>query len=432
MISPWDFLYAAALPVYAPVIAYKRMRHGKYREALPAMPRRRLPAIPPEPGVFRCWLHSVSVGETVAAGALYHELRRRNIRWKFLSTTTTETGQQQALKSLATAEAHDYAPADFSWIVRRFLEAYHPSMLVLLETELWPNLLVQCGRRGVPVFLANGKLSAGSALRYRQLAPFLRPALGSIRLFLMQTEEYAARMASVLGSEEGIHVTGNVKFDALPMTLSHKERADLRRAWAVEDHEVVLIAGSTHEGEEVLMCHVFRDLRRRGLPVRLLIAPRHPERFGDVAATLREQFDSVHSLSTGAVADRASRPVLLLDRMRELGRAYGAADIALIGGSWVNVGGHNLLEAAVHGIPVLHGPFMQNQPEILRLLSDAGGCLATTENSLAGTVESLVQDRDLRAGIGERGARAAEHNRGASARTVDLIEEWLRRAGMIT
>ncbi len=432
MISPWDCLYAAALPAYAPVIAYKRARHGKYRESLPAMLGKRLPEIPAEPGVFRCWLHSVSVGETVAAGALYHELRRRNIRWKYLSTTTTETGQQQALKSLATAEAHAYAPADFSWIVRRFLDAYKPSMLVLLETELWPNLLTECGRRGIPVFLANGKLSAGSAIRYRQLAPFLRPALGSIRLFLMQTDTFAERMAGVLGSDEGIHVTGNVKFDALPPTLSHKERADLRRSWAVEDHEVVLIAGSTHEGEEILVCEVYKELRGRGLPVRLVIAPRHPERFGDVAAILRDEFDSVHSLSTGPVADRASRPVLLLDRMRELGRAYGGADIALLGGSWVNIGGHNLLEAAVHGIPVLHGPHMQNQPEILRLLADAGGCLGTTEHNLAGVVGDLVASRERRDEIGARGAHAAEHNRGASARSVELIEGWLRGAGMIS
>lgn len=423
MISLWDVLYTASLPVVAPVIAYKRIRHGKYRDSLPAMLGRRLPVAGPEDKAFRMWLHSVSVGETVAAGALYADFRRHNITWKFLSTTTTETGQAQALKSLGTAEAHAYAPADFTPIVRRFINAYRPSALVLLETELWPNMLVQCRRAGIPAFLANGKLSANSAARYTTFSPMFRPALKSIRLFLMQTQEYAERMARVMGTDHGIHVTGNIKFDALPKRLSQRERSVMRQAWRVEDDELVLIAGSTHHGEEILIAEAFRSLLAKGHKVRLLVAPRHPERFNEVGSILRNMFPEVHNLSTDEAQE--GKPVLFLDKMHYLSRTYGAADIALVGGSWVNVGGHNLLEASTHGLPVLHGPHMQNQGEILRLLHSAGGCVRTTEQSLERELELLVTNHDRRKEMGEKGEEAAESNRGAAARTVDLIEQWL-------
>lgn len=420
----WDLLYGAGLPVYAPAIAWKRLRHGKYRQSLPAMLGKRLPNPGLPPHRERCWLHSVSVGETVAAGAVFRELRAQRPDWEFLSSTTTETGQQQALQSLKEAQWHTYAPADFSPVVRKFLNAWRPTLYLVLETELWPNLLGECGRRGLPAYLVNGKLSERSAARYEKARVLFAPMLRAFRLCLMQNQEYAERMARILRDDSRIHVTGNVKFDALPDPLPLEERELLREAWDIGSRDVLLIAGSTHEGEEELLAQCYTQLREEGLPLRMMIAPRHPERFDAVAALLEKHFPGrVQRLSNGAVPPElvGRSAVLLLDQMRVLARYFGAADLAAVGGSWKPVGGHNLLEAAIHGIPVLCGPHLHNQPELRRILEDAGADLIREERAVAETLRGLLGNPELREDLGQKSRAAALANKGAAKRTVELI-----------
>ncbi|MEQ8819669.1 MAG: 3-deoxy-D-manno-octulosonic acid transferase [Sumerlaeia bacterium] len=421
--NAYDAAYIAAIPAFAPVIAYKRLRYGKYRDSLPGMLGRRLPSEPLAPAVeHRCWMHSVSVGETVAASSLYREFRHRAPGWEFLCTTTTETGQAQARRAMDSAERVAFAPADFSWTVRRFFDAYRPSVYLFFETEIWPNTLIEAGRRGLPVFMVNGKLSDRSARRYRQFRGVFREPLASVRRFFMQTEADAERMARVLGSDERIEVTGNVKFDALPEALSPDERAALRREWGIAEDAPVVLFGSTHPGEESLALQAFAQVRESLPDARLVIAPRHPERFDDVWQLIGERFgESRHRASAGPA--QGASAVVLLDKMGVLARSFGAADVACLGGSWAKIGGHNLLEPAVHGIPVLRGPHMHAQKEIVRILGPEQGAPEVAEGDLAPVLAELLLDTEKRQQLGAMAREAAISNRGAAGRVAGRILE---------
>ncbi len=422
----YDAAYLAAMPVIAPVIAYKRMRLGKYRESLPGMLGKRLPARAlPKPAAERCWMHSVSVGETVAAGSVYRELKRRELGWEFLCTTTTETGQAQAHQTMAGAEQFSYAPADFSWTVRAFYRAYRPSVYLFFETEIWPNILSEGARRGVPIFLVNGKLSERSARRYVKASVLFRPILSNVRHFFMQTNQDAERMARIVGTEKNISVVGNVKFDALPDPLAAEERSTIRKAWGMGTDDVVALAGSTHPGEEDLVLDAYREAKAKCPALRLVIAPRHPERFDTVAGLIEKQGFALHRTSAGENAAPSCDQVVLLDQMRVLARSFGAAEIALLAGSWAPIGGHNLLEPAVHGIPVLRGPHMHAQPEIVRVLGPGDGAPEVPRERLAGMLIELGTEEAKRRAMGEKAARAANSNRGAAKRAVETIVEMV-------
>jgi 3-deoxy-D-manno-octulosonic-acid transferase len=428
--NAFDLAYLASLPIVAPGMAYKRLRHGKYRESLPAMLGRRLPnpPLPPAP-THRCRLHAVSVGETIAAGAVWRELRRRVPEWEYLVTTTTETGQAQAHTTLGGAQHFTYAPADFSWTVRRFHQAWRPTIYLFFETEIWPNMLLDCGARGIPTYLVNGKLSERSARGYARGASILRRPLAAVRRFYMQTPGDAERLERVLGNPARIEVAGNVKFDALPEPLSADERADLRRRWGIPPQTLVVLAGSTHPGEEELIWNAFRQARRDVPAMVLVLAPRHPERFAAVADDLRRWGARVHATSTGDnPAPPGQTDVVLIDQMRVLARSYGAADLALVAGSWAPIGGHNLLEAAVHGIPVLRGPHMHAQPDIVRVLGPDDGAPEVAADRLGDEIVRLATHADARIRLGQAAARAAHSNRGAAARVVEGILADLAQA----
>jgi 3-deoxy-D-manno-octulosonic-acid transferase len=427
----YDAAYLSAMPVIAPALAWRRWRKGKYRESLPAMLGYRLPAPPlGNPKSHRCWLHSVSVGETIGAGAVYREFRKLKSDWEFLGTTTTETGQAQARASLPAVEHLTYAPADFSWTVCAFHEAWKPSVYVFFETEIWPNGLLECARRGLPVFLANGDLSAESARNYARLSMVFRRPLQAVTRFFVQTQKDAEAYARLLGrgGEARIEVTGNVKFDALPAPLSPGEREELRAAWGAVGDSPVIVAGSTHEGEEETILRAFGEVRRHHDQALLVLVPRHPERFESVAETVQRLGFRLHRTSRGANPARVPQAqVVLMDEMRVLARRYGGGDIALVGGSWVPIGGHNLLEPAAHSLPVLRGPHMHEQPEIVRLLGPDNGAPCVEAPQLANAIANLITDRDKRVALGKKAAEAANANRGAAARTASRIVEEVER-----
>lgn len=421
----YDLAYLAAVPVVAPILAWRRWRHGKYRHSGPGMLGRGWPNPPIAPAATqRVWMHSVSVGETVGAGAVFRELRRQRPDWEVLSTTTTETGHAQARTTLAGAEHFAYAPLDFSWNVARFHDAWRPSAYVFFETEVWPNALLEARRRRLPVFLVNGKLSAKSAAWYRRLSFALSGPLSAVHRFLVQTEHDAERFRSLLPARahNRVIVTGNVKFDALPNPLTAEERRSLRASWGAGDDTLVVVAGSTHPTEEDVVADAFAALRSRVPDSLLVIAPRHPERFGDVEALLAARGLGVHRTTAGD-NPRAARDtgVVLLDEMRVLARRFGGGDIALLGGSWARIGGHNLLEPAVHAIPVLRGPHMHAQREIVRVLGPDDGAPMVEAADLGAMLIDLAEHPDKRRALGERAARAAAGNRGAAKRVVDII-----------
>jgi 3-deoxy-D-manno-octulosonic-acid transferase len=423
-VNALDLAYLTAAAAISPVLAYKRLALGKYRESVPGMLGRNLPARPlaaVAPPARRVWMHAVSVGESIAAGGIHRELRRRRPAWEHLVTTVTETGQAQARRSLEGADHFSYAPFDFTWTVEAFHRAYQPTVYLLFETEIWPNNLAYCRNHDIPVFIINGKLSERSGRRYARLHRLFRPALSGVRRFFMQTQADAERMARVLGSDDRLEVTGNVKFDALPAPLAPAERADARARWGIAPDAFTLVVGSTHPGEEEILLDAFDELRRAEPGARMILAPRHPERFGKVADLLVRRGLPVLRTSTGESPAPGETPVVLIDQMGVLGRMFGVGDIALLGGSWVPIGGHNLLEPAVHGIPVLRGPHMHAQKEIVRVLGPDRGGPMVEAGSLASELLRLCRDPRERHRLGGLAAEAALSNRGSAARVVDGI-----------
>lgn len=423
-----DLAYLTASPFVAASMYRKYKKTGKYADSAPGMLARNIPSHR-LPKKTRCWMHSVSVGESVAASAFYKRLKVERPKWEYLATTTTETGQEQARKSLEGADYFAYAPFDYRPFLEKFHRYYRPSLYCFFETEIWPNHLLYLKKRKIPTFLINGKLSGKSARRYAQFGFLFKPVLSGVTRFFMQSERDAERMERIIGSSKRIEVVGNIKFDALPEPMKKDEKQQLRKSWSIQDDEFLIFAGSTHQGEEDSIIEAFLQARKEVPNLRLAIAPRHPERFDRVADTIMEYDLTVTRTSKQGVGTHIKnlddQPVILLDQMGVLARYFGAGDLALVGGSWNPVGGHNLLEPAIHGIPVIRGPHMESQPEIVRVLSPKKGGLNIPEHRLGKAFIELAQNPERCKVIGKKAKRAAESSKGSAKRVVDLMLEDL-------
>lgn len=369
------------------------------------------------------WVHAVSVGEVQAAAPLVQALTERHRGASCVLTTATPTGAARARALYGARVQVRYAPYDSPGAVRRFFERVRPRLAIILETELWPNLYRECGRRQVPLVLASARLSPRSVGRYRLLGRFLRETLAHGAIVGAQSAEDAARFRAIGAAPGRTHVTGNIKFDfALPADLEMRGR-ELRAAYA--DRRPVWICGSTHGVEEEILLEAHAIVRREIPDALLVLVPRHPPRFQEVAALLeRRQVSFVRRSDGGTGAAHAQ--VLLVDTLGELLQFYAAADVAFVGGSLVPVGGHNLLEPAALGLPVLTGPHTFNAVEVARLLQEAGA-VGTVHGvpDLAASVLALLRDPAERERIGAIGRAAVERNRGALARLLALIEPLL-------
>jgi len=431
----FNLIYFALALVVLPAMGYRSLRYGKYRESLPGMLGCRYAGI--EASQFAqgsVCIHAVSVGETVAARAMVAELRRLFPNLPLVVTATTETGHAQARRLFEKeAAAIVYYPLDFTWNVRRFHRRFNPRLMVLMEAEIWPNFLAECRRRGTAVALINGRMSDRSFRRYKLVQGIARRLLRPIGLFCMQTPLDALRMTALCDRPGDVHVTGNVKFDILPRPLTPEENSALRAQIGVPPAVPCVVFGSTHAGEEEIALELLDALREDKRHDVLIICPRHPERFEAVAGLLaKHQLPSgrpirlTRSSRTGdsSPSDLEVAPdVVLLDRMGVLSRAFGLGRIAIIGGSFASIGGHNLLEAAAHGIPVLNGPHMHAQAEIVRLLRDGDAYSAMEARALPRAVLRLLANDTEREALGRRARVVAEGNRGAASRVGTLLEK---------
>jgi 3-deoxy-D-manno-octulosonic-acid transferase len=371
------------------------------------------------PGI---WLHAVSVGEVSAAAALVRALRARHPGVPCVLTTATPTGRAQAATLFGADVDIRFLPYDTPGAVRRFLARIRPRAAIIMETELWPNLLRECGRRGVPVLFASARLAARSVPRYRRFGALFSAAVGDAWV-AAQSAVDAERFVALGADPARTRVVGNVKFDMQPgEAVAAKGRAlHLRYLGA----RPVWTAGSTHEGEEELVLDAQAGLGRVAPGALLVLAPRHPQRFEGVAALL-ERRGVIFDRRSRAEVLRAESQVLLLDTMGELTAFYAASDAAFVGGSLVPVGGHNLLEPASLGVPVITGPHTQNGPEIARLLIEAGGAVEVTDGAaLAAAVARLLADPALREHMGASARRCVESHRGSVGRLLALIEPLL-------
>ena len=403
------------------VTLWRGLRDRGYWEALPE----RL-GFGPAVVAGGLWVHAVSVGEVQAAASLVRALRRRYPELPLLLTTSTPTGRGRARSLFGDDVALRYLPYDLPGPVRRFLDRTRPRLGVVLETELWPNLYRQCGRRGLPLVLASARLSARSVRRYRLLGGLLRATLAHGVVVAAQSEADAGRFVELGADPAQCRVVGNLKFDfELPADAEAGGRALRAMLGAARP---VWVAGSTHDGEEELVLDAHAQLRGAQPDALLVLAPRHPPRFAAVAALLRRRGVAFVTRSSGATPTAATE-VLLLDTLGELVLFYAAADVAFVGGSLVPVGGHNLLEPAALGKPVVTGRYTANAAPVARLLVEAGAAEVVDDGAALGaSVARLLSDPAARRAAGDRGHAAVSANRGALARFLALIEPLVRAA----
>jgi 3-deoxy-D-manno-octulosonic-acid transferase len=372
------------------------------------------------------WLHAVSVGEVQACAALVSALRRRYPALPLTVTTFTPTGSTRARALFGNLAQVRYLPYDLPGAVRRFFRRVQPRLAVIFETELWPNLYRECGRRRIPLVLASARISARSVSRYQRLGALFRETLARTALVAAQGAGDAERFRSLGADPANTHVTGNIKFDfELPADIAARG-ARLRAQYAPD--RPLWVAGSTHGGmEEQAVLEAQRRVREAHPGGLLVLAPRHPPRFDEVAAALRAAGISFvrRSAADGSVTD-AECAVLLLDSLGELLDFYAAGDVAFVGGSLAPSGGHNLLEPAALGVPILVGPNNSNSEEIARLLIARGAAEVVRDAAeLATRVSALLGDAAARERMGAAGRASVDSNRGALEKLLALIEPLL-------
>ena len=415
----YTFLLYLLTPLVLLRLAWRGLRARDYWRRWPE----RFGRIEPALGEQVIWIHAVSVGEVQAAEPMVRALLESHPDYSLLVTTVTPTGSARVTALFGQQLAHVYAPYDLPGAVARFFDRVRPQLAIVMETELWPNLFHACQQRAIPLLLINARLSARSVAGYLRVRGLAGDTLAAVTEIAAQGVTDAGRFESLGADPEVITVTGNLKFEQrIPPSLL--ERAEVqRRDWGVG--RPVWIASSTHEGEDELILHVFRQLRKQFSDCLLVLVPRHPERFEPVAALCRQR--GYHTvLRSEGVACTGSVSVYVGDTMGELPLLYAAADVAFVGGSLVPHGGHNLLEPAALGLPVVTGPHVFNFVEISELLIDAGAAVKVADtDELRQTVTRWLNDANERHRVGQLGRQVVEKNRGALQAVMAIIDRYL-------
>jgi 3-deoxy-D-manno-octulosonic-acid transferase len=409
----YNLLLIVTTIVLSPYILFKLITVPKYRGGI----SQKLGRI--RKGVLRVlnntrpiWVHAVSVGEVMAAHPLIRDLRKKYPNRKFILSTVTVTGNYTARQRVPEADAVFYFPFDFPWIVRRVIRMINPAIVLVAETELWPNFFRELKRQGIPSALINGRISPRSYGNYLKFKRFFTQVFEQVTLFCMQSEEDAARIQDIGAAVDKVRVTGNLKFDQKIPTAQ-------QQPVVIAPGRKVITAGSTHRGEEAILLEIYGRLRKKYPDLVLIIAPRHPERFDEVCGLIT---------NAGYECQRRTRikgpvkDVVLLDTIGELRAFYGLCTIAFVGGSLVKVGGHNLLEPAAMKKPVIFSSYMFNFKEISEALIQAGGgIMVKDKEELYEKLDNLLTDKELVRSIGERAFKVIAANSGATARTIDAV-----------
>lgn len=420
MITLLDLAYLAALAGTSPWLAYQALRKGKYREGWLAkcfghVPRRssKAPCL---------WFHAVSVGEVNLLGTLIDQLARRRPEWQCVVSTTTMTGMGLARKKFPQL-ATFYCPLDFSWAVRRAFRRVCPAALVLVELELWPNLVRIARQAGVAVAVVNGRLSDRSFRGYRRIRPLVARLLGELDVIAVQNQTYAERFLQLGARPETVRVTGNMKFDGAQTDRANPATERLRRLAGLRPDDIVFLAGSTQEPEEAMALATYRQLAGGWPALRLILVPRHPDRFPTVARMLDQ---------SGLAWQRRSRlekdgpnpaaRVLLVDAVGELAAWWGTAQIAFVGGSLGNRGGQNMIEPAAYGAAVSFGPNTSNFRDVVALLLESQAAVVVHEaDEMTGFVRRCLAVPGFAQTLGQRARQLVRSQLGATRRTVELL-----------
>jgi 3-deoxy-D-manno-octulosonic-acid transferase len=425
MYTVYSAIVVVAFVIGLPWFAYQAIRYKKYVASFgPRMGY--LPVSFNVDGDDSIWIHAVSVGEVLTARPIITDLRKRYPGLRLFLSTTTIAGQQLARRSLQNVDAVFYFPFDLGIVVRRTLDLVRPKLFIMMETEIWPVLLRECRLRGVKTALVNGRLSSRSFPRYRFIRPFMRRVLSDIDRFCVQSDESARRFIE-LGADPGrVVVTGSVKFDSLDSPGPGRARERVLRYFRIAPSRPVIVAGSTMKGEEAAVLRAFRRVRATSPNALLVLAARHPERFAEVEQLCRQEGWKTMRRTELAIDAEPRADIVVLDTIGELATLYQLGTVVFVGGSLVPTGGHNVLEPAVFGKPIVFGPHMDNFREIADGFAAAGAAVRLDDEAhLDRVLVDLLGDAVKRARLGA-GARAlVEANRGAKDKTMTALEPLL-------
>jgi len=422
MYELYSALLAFALMVSLPYWLMQWLRHGKYRAGL----RQRLGKVPSRLAEDRkqptIWIHAVSVGEVLAVTGLVAEMKRAFPQHRVFISTTTATGQELAGSRFGESSVF-YFPLDFGFAIKPYLRSLRPQLVVIAETEFWPNFLRRAHAGGARIAIVNARISDRSFPRYRRWRKILSRVLRPVDLFLAQTEEDRRRLLAIGASADRVQVSGNLKFDAATPAAPPIVAA-LRAAFQRAQAQPVVVCGSTVEGEEKLLLDAFSKLLEQFPHAMLVLAPRHPERFGGVAQLLEKGAIPFWRRSTWA-GEPLCGGVLLLDSIGELASLYALAELAFVGGSLVPRGGHNILEPAQHGVPILVGPYTENFRDIVRVFQANHAVRVVEPAELPLALVELASNEAEREALGRRAAETVRAHTGATRRTLEALGRFL-------
>jgi 3-deoxy-D-manno-octulosonic-acid transferase len=421
-------VYLATLIMLAPLIAWQALRTGKYRDGYR---EKLLGLVPRRDGDATCvWIHAVSVGEVNLLATILNEMRAAHPDWQFVISTTSRAGHELARKKYADLTVF-YCPLDFSWAVRTAVRRIRPTLLVLAELELWPNLIAAAKEHGARVAIINGRLSDTSFPGYRRIRPLVASVLRQIDLIAAQNDESAERFRALGAPPDRVHVTGSLKYDGAQTDRNNPRTTALRQLAGLADDEIVFLAGSTQDPEEQIAIDIFRRLSPQHPRLRLILVPRHPEHFNAVAKLLDTsglpwQRRTSLACQPPALPGVLPHPILLIDTVGELAAWWGAAQIAFVGGSFGTRGGQNMIEPAAYGAAVSFGPNTRNFRDITAALLAADAAIEVRDaTELESFVRRSLDDADFAADLGRRAQILVQCQLGATSRTAALLEELI-------
>ena len=419
----FSLIYDLCLFIFAllalPKLLWQWSVLGKYRESLSARLGIELPAFSPKKGQKVIWIHAVSMGETRAIIPLFRLIRKSHPEAAIVISTTTETGHSEAKRSMPDADAHFFLPLDFSWVIRHVVRRIQPTTLILCESDFWYHLLKIAKDRGARIALVNGKVSERSCRRFQKMQFFTRRLFSLFDVLCVQSDRYKERFLTMQVPSEKIHVTGNLKFDAPAKNLGIIELQTLKDSLGIKPQDRVLVVGSSHAQEEDWILAAVKSVWEKFPHLIVLIVPRHPERFNEVAHLFQERVTPFRRFSEKR---RGDQRLILVDAMGLLNQCYQIADLAIVGGSFVShVGGHNIFEPVLYGVPVIFGPNMHNQPDLEELILSAKAGKQVKIDKLSETLLELLENPALYKQYSHACKALAASVQGATQRTYEHI-----------
>ncbi|MBA7685979.1 3-deoxy-D-manno-octulosonic acid transferase [subsurface metagenome] len=416
-----NIIYLIFIIITLPYYLFRIITRSSYRAGL----GQRFGFVPKRTGDKpTIWLHCASVGEIAATENLIKGLRDKYPNYELVISTLTPTGQAIVKKKYPDLLSI-FFPIDLSWIVKKTLKRIKPALIILMEQEIWPNFLITAGKVDIPVVLLNGRITKRSRRWYRLIKWLIKPALDKIRLFSLQTEEYAARYRSLGIPEQKIKVTGNMKYD---ISVDESEKKGLLKLFQAQEYGEIIIGGSTHPPEEEILIWVYERLKKDYPSLRLILAPRHIERVPEIENHLNARQHKYIKRSQLPADKNIKDSIVIIDALGELKRLYTISALAFIGGSLVRHGGQNILEPAAAGKPVLFGPHMYNFQEPADILLSAGAAWQVKdEHELYERLKWLLDNLDLAQKAGEAGKEALKKHQGTTERNLSLLKDFLQK-----